>query len=271
MALLTGCGSSFTPTDGGGVDAGSMDGGATGTDASTDASTGDAGFACVPVTCDLACMHGFRRGADGCEICVCNPPPVDTCAVDADCVIARVATGCCSCEFGYPVAQVEADPCLVTRYETPPPGCLPDPDFCAMVDCAACEAAVRAYCDAGTCRSSGECALGEVQIGLECVPACTSHADCTLAADYGQCCGTCQAVPRGYLDLNECFAERQSDSACAPPAGACDDLGCPSPPSDCTAFSGSALCMDDGTCREGGSDAACPPGYHDESSVCVAD
>lgn len=267
LVLLVGCGSSFTPTDGGGLDGGAARDGATGTDAATGA---DAGF-CPPLPCTIDCEHGFVRGADGCPTCACNPPPIDTCAVDADCVLARPSTGCCGCEGGYARAQVDADPCLVERREPVPPGCRPDPELCARVDCAACEPVVRAFCDAGTCQTSGECAPGDVLYGLTCVPRCASHADCVMGADYGQCCGGCQAAPRGYLDADPCFAERRADSACAPAPGSCDGLGCASPPEDCGAFGGAVVCMEDGTCRETGSDGACPPGTHDESGVCVAD
>jgi len=45
---------------------------------------------CAPVACALACEFGFRRGADGCEICACNeppppPPPVRLCLDSASC------------------------------------------------------------------------------------------------------------------------------------------------------------------------------------------
>ncbi|MCB9593008.1 MAG: hypothetical protein H6719_09775 [Sandaracinaceae bacterium] len=261
MVLLVGCGTSVVPgTDGGGLDAAARDG-ATGSDAGP----------CGPFECTLDCEHGFTRDARGCEQCACNPPPVEACVDDTECVIARVATGCCSCERGYPRSRVDAEPCLVERGEAPPSGCLPDPEVCAAVDCAACEPLVRAFCDVDTCSQASDCLAGDVEFRQRCVPACASHADCTLAADYGSCCGGCSATPRAYFDLDPCFRERASDTSCAPAPGACDGLGCASPASDCTTFGGAAVCMADGSCREGGAGGACPAGSHDEASVCVPD
>ncbi|MFO0744605.1 MAG: Kazal-type serine protease inhibitor domain-containing protein [Myxococcota bacterium] len=34
---------------------------------------------CPGVMCDLYCPWGFQTGADGCEICACNPPPGECC------------------------------------------------------------------------------------------------------------------------------------------------------------------------------------------------
>ncbi len=45
--------------------------------------------ACAPVVCTLACQYGFQRGADGCEICACAPPPKTcgnvTCGAGLEC------------------------------------------------------------------------------------------------------------------------------------------------------------------------------------------
>jgi len=45
--------------------------------------------ACAPVVCTLACQYGFQRGADGCEICACAPPPQScgnvTCGAGLEC------------------------------------------------------------------------------------------------------------------------------------------------------------------------------------------
>lgn len=230
---------------------------------------GDGG--CEPVTCTLFCEHGFARGPDGCAVCSCAPAPDERCASDGDCAIARDVTGCCGCFDGHAAARVAAEPCLVARGETPTAACLPDPELCATVDCAACAQVVRAVCEAGACVGSDACAAGEVVFGGGCAPACASHADCTLAADYGVCCGGCTPAPVAFVEGDPCWAPRQSESSCAPAPGACDGLGCPSPASDCTAFGGVAVCMADGTCELAGADGGCPPGSSETSGVCVPD
>lgn len=265
--LVMACGSTHGVEPDGGdrdagtaTDAGGMDGGG----------ASDAG-GCVPVGCEIDCEHGLARGPDGCEICACAPAPDATCASADECVIARPTTGCCGCEQAYSRADVDADPCLVERREVPPAGCLPDPAACATIDCAACDTVVRAICEAGTCAGSSECAAGQIVFGLTCIPACASHRDCTLAADYGVCCGGCAGLPRAFVEADACFAERQSESTCAPAPGACDGLGCASPPLDCIASGAVAVCMSDGTCREGGLGGACPSGSHEDAGVCVPD
>jgi len=65
MVALMGCSTSVPAgTDGGDIDAGVTAG---------DAGDTDAGLRCTPVTCEIACEHGFARDADGCEICSCAP------------------------------------------------------------------------------------------------------------------------------------------------------------------------------------------------------
>lgn len=232
-------------------------------DATADAAT------CAPVACTLACEFGFVRGPDGCELCECAPEPDASCTDDSDCVLARNVTGCCGCEQAHPRTRVDSETCLVERGEAPVAGCLPDPEVCAVIDCAACEPVVRALCDGGTCAGSDTCGADDVVFRLGCVPRCGGHGDCTLAADYGSCCGGCSAVPTAFDEADACWAERQSDSDCAPAPGSCDDLGCPSPATDCTLFGGRAMCMEDGSCRQ--TDGGCPTGFSDVGGVCVAD
>ena len=54
--------------------------------------------ACPPVVCTLACQYGFQRGADGCEICACAPPPPScgsvTCAAGLTC--CNASCGICT-------------------------------------------------------------------------------------------------------------------------------------------------------------------------------
>lgn len=269
LVLVVGCSTSTTPD--GGTDAGVDAMGDAAVDSGTVDGTVDTGVdapSCSPVTCALACEFGFLRGADGCELCECAPAPDESCVADSDCVLARDVTGCCGCEQAHARRRTDSETCLVERGGAAPAGCLPDPELCAVVDCAACEPVVRAFCDAGTCAASDECGVGDIVFRSECTPACAGHDECTLAADYGSCCGGCTAVPTAFADGDACWAERQGDSECSPGPGACDDLGCPSPPTDCVMFGGAAVCMDDGSCRQ--SDG-CPTGFTDVDGVCVAD
>ena len=235
----------------------------------TEVPRSDAAATCPPIRCEPVCEHGLARDADGCETCTCAPPPDDSCRFDEDCALGVDVSGCCGCETGVSAARLAAEPCLIGRGESPPAGCLPDPNRCASVRCAGCEAVVRAICLDGMCAASGECAEGQVPFERGCVAACGSHDDCTLAADYESCCGSCSAVPVSFVEADPCWAESQAASECAPSAGACDGLGCPSPPTDCSAFGGAAFCMADGSCRQ--TDGECPAGTSDRDGVCVSD
>ncbi|MGE0786057.1 MAG: hypothetical protein AB7S26_10240 [Sandaracinaceae bacterium] len=233
----------------------------------------DAGGCPTLDDCPIRCEFGQSRGADGCSICACNPAP-DPCASDGDCVLAT-PPGCCACERAFTRGQVDRDVCLVARGDESgtPPGCDPDPEMCAAVDCAACEAVVRATCVAGECVASSDCAVGDIPFEQRCVSGCTEHADCAVASRYdSSCCGGCSPVPRSVIETDACWAERRSESTCPGPApGACDGLGCPSAPDDCAAFGGVAVCMEDGSCQLGGAGGECPGGTHEAGGVCAPD
>ena len=99
----------------------------------------------------------------------------------------------------------------------------------------------------GVCVGLDTCRAGEVLALGRCMPACVAHADCVLAANYGDCCGGCDAVHVATDAADPCLATSRSMSECSVPPGACDGLGCPSPPEDCTSFGGNAVCMVDGS------------------------
>lgn len=103
---------------------------------------------CEPVACDLWCEYGFQVDAEGCELCVCNPPPVDACgcASDADCV--KATSGCCPCSMGGKEAAV-AKHCLDTL-----PGCDLDPGTIACPAVYMCTGA-QAVCLGGECTLMG--------------------------------------------------------------------------------------------------------------------
>src|SRR5687767_14877860 len=67
------------------------------------------GGTCNPVTCTLACQYGFQHGADGCEICACNPPPAPvqcgptTCAAGEEC--CNESCGICTPPGGFCTQQ----------------------------------------------------------------------------------------------------------------------------------------------------------------------
>lgn len=263
LFTLIACTSSSNPPAGG--DAGSGTDSGPGADARP-TPVRDAGDICPALGCTVDCEFGQSRDENGCATCACNPAPDRSCTDEGSCVLAVDGAQCCRCFAGFPRALVDAQPCLVERLADAPAGCLPD--VCDTALCGACEPVVRATCEAGTCSASSECADGQVQYERTCAPSCTSHADCTLAADYGSCCGSCRATHTALDAADECLAERLSDSSCEPPPGSCDGLGCASPPFDC-GDSGSAVCMADGLCREGGAGGACPTGTSDDNGVCV--
>lgn len=127
-----------------------------GDDASSDAGASDVGadgsaVECTPVTCEIACPFGFARGTDGCEICACAEERVNTCLTARDCAIATDATSCCECPTAYAGAVVDREPCLVESGRSAPPGCAPDPEMCALVDCIPCEPAVGLMCSSDMC------------------------------------------------------------------------------------------------------------------------
>jgi hypothetical protein len=220
---------------------------------------------CPELTCGLMCPDGLARGADGCEVCVCNPTPDSSCTVDADCVLAVDYEDCCGCRSAYNASSIEGHSCIRAVNEPAPPGCVRE-------DCGAmcrCEFPIRAACESGTCTARTDCPMGEIMELGGCVPACTGHADCTVAADYGSCCGGCQPMTRATVDASPCLAERASDSECSPAPGSCDGLGCPSPALDCVMSGGSAVCMADGTCQLGGAGGECPAGSMEMDGVCV--
>jgi len=233
-----------------------------------DGSTTDTGMPleCADISCGLMCEHGLRLGAAGCEICECNAAPDTTCAADTDCVLSVDWTDCCQCRTAYNQATLDGHSCIAEAGAPPPAGCVQDPS-CDGAACR-CSFALRTTCEAGTCVAHDDCAAGQVLDNLDCVAACTAHTDCTVAADYGNCCGGCNVMSRERMDGDPCLAERAADTECNPAPGSCDGLGCPSPANDCSMFE-QAVCMADGTCALGGADGACPGGSMEMGGVCV--
>ncbi len=226
-------------------------------------SSTDGGSDCPAPSCGLMCSDGLKRDADGCEICECNPTPDTRCSVDDDCVLAVDHADCCGCRSAYAATSIEGHACIRPVTEPPPPGCAPD--SCTGEACR-CSYPIRAACQSGACVALDDCPAGQVQELGACVAGCASHADCTIAADYGSCCGGCTPLTRATVDANPCYAERSSDSECSP--GSCEGLGCASPALDCSTI-GTAVCMADGTCQLGGASGECPAGSMEMGGVCV--
>jgi hypothetical protein len=196
------------------------------------------------------------------------PDGSDRCTSDDDCALGVDHTDCCHCRRGFTTARVAGDLCVTPIGETAPAGCVDNPS-CDATACR-CANAVRVACESGACVGLDTCPAGEILVLGHCVPPCASHADCVLAADYGSCCGGCSAVHVAADAADPCLAVSQGESSCSPAPGSCDGLGCPSPPTDCSA-SGSAVCLEDGTCAEGGAGGACPTGTHEMGGRCVPD
>ena len=228
------------------------------------------GGECEPVTCALFCEHGFATGPDGCEVCRCNPPPEATCTVDEDCVIGRDYSDCCACPRAFSNEQVDVDLCVAAIGRPVPPDCVPSPEMCTDAMCR-CTAPVRATCVANRCLAVEDCLPGTVPVYARCVPACASHADCSVGANYGECCGGCGAHHVSLIAGDMCLAERASESSCWPAPSACDGLGCASPPDDCVATSDGAVCLEDGSCTLAGPGGSCPTGTSDDGSRCLLD
>jgi hypothetical protein len=239
-----------------------------GEDGGIDAEVGGDGGMCGAIRCEAGCT--VVTGPDGCAMCRCEPV-VETCATDADCVIAFDLAQCCgSCPWGYRADRVEAERCLVRAGDYFPADCRPAGcgDDCPAIDCAY---PPRAACEGGMCVGVYECAASEVVFRNECTPRCTTHADCVIAEDVTQCCGrTCDAYPRALTDERPCWvAEGESGGgSCPVPPDHCAGLGCATMecPSDAH-----AACMNDFTCGFVEGPEPCPPGYVDVSGRCLAE
>lgn len=160
VVLCLGCSESTPAPDTGTGDATTDAGGDASADATPDAapdaagdSGGDSGVTCTPVTCEIACPFGFARGVDGCEICECAEERINSCEAPTDCELAY-EPGCCSCTMGYASAVIDREPCIVRDGEDVPPGCMPDPEICALVDCVPCDSATSVDCTSGLCVGS---------------------------------------------------------------------------------------------------------------------
>ena len=205
---------------------------------------------------DAASIPNDGGSVDGSTRDVGQPNPNESCATDADCVIAIDTVDCCNCTQAYTRARLEVDRCVVEAsagVDSAPSDCM-RPASCEGTQCRCAAPPVRAICQNNRCVSVGPC---------------SSHADCTTAADYESCCGGCEAYHVSVVMGDRCIATSQAESECAPPSGACDGLGCPSPPLDCSSFD-NAVCMRDGTCREGGPGGTCPPGFDDVDGRCFS-
>jgi hypothetical protein len=169
--------------------------------------------------------------------------------------------------MAYAATSIEGHSCIRESDLPAPAGCIRDPS-CEGTACR-CEFPLCAVCESGACVARADCPAGEVMELGGCVPGCASHADCTLAANYGSCCGGCEALTRATVAEDACYAERASESECSPSPGACDGLGCPSPPLDCVMSGGDPVCMASGTCQLGGAGGTCPGGSMEMGGVCV--
>jgi hypothetical protein len=109
--------------------------------------------ACLPVVCDLYCENGFQIDANGCEMCVCNEPPME-CLDDSQCFNGY------HCE-------------LMDCYDS------------TGLDCNGGGICVK-DADPNQCGSDISCAMGEVCVNGECVP----EPSCDCYEIYSPVCGT---------------------------------------------------------------------------------
>jgi hypothetical protein len=161
-------------------------------------------------------------------VCRCEPPP---CTSDADCVVATDIDECCgSCPWAYHVDDVRVDACLVRFGDPQPVTCQPEacpPSPCPAIDCAF---SPHAACVAGECVGRSECPAGTVLSGTECIPACTTDADCVVATLVGGCCGSCaQSMHRELVASRPCLTTEDDPMPpeCAPDLELCAAVDCP--------------------------------------------
>jgi hypothetical protein len=156
---------------------------------------------CAPVTCEMACEHGFAEGEDGCEICACRdapclaPNPVG-CATSGcpDGQVCETTAGCapssCACDT--------ATASWVCTEDCGGGVCVPEPVVCALPDPSGC---VQTGCPSGeVCDTT-----------LGCYP---SNCACDVSGAWicTEDCGGGQCV---------------EDSPCGPSPAGCTQVGCP--------------------------------------------
>ena len=259
---LTACGSSHGADRDGGArdgstaaDAGGRDGGQGGDDAG----------ACAAIRCPVECSLGV--GSDGCPTCRC---PEGACTNDDDCVIARRLDLCCGeCPRAVSRVETEANVCLARFGDPAPSSCYPA--TCGDEPCLpeACAPGLAAECGPDNRCTERSCAPDEVEgPGGECVPRCTSHADCVMATHVVGCCYDCQgAYHRSLAAERPCLATADGvpPSECMGDLDFCSAADCP----DIDCVEGHAVCMDSGDCQVASDPLPCPPGSRDDGRVCT--
>ncbi len=211
---------------------------------------------CPAVACTLACQYGFQKGPDGCEICVCNPPPPPdsghmcgpVCAIYCEFGNVLDANGCptCACNPAPDSGRTCGPVCAIyCEY-----GNQLGPDGCPLCACNPPPADAGTKVDAG---SPTQCGFAVCQPGTECCNAscgictppgfaCTQQAcacapvACALACQFGfkkgpDGCDLCECAPAPVTCGNvTCGAGlvccNASCGICTPPSGACIQVAC---------------------------------------------
>ena len=58
---------------------------------------------CQPVTCELACTHGFKKDPNGCDVCECAPDPAAAACTPVTCELF--------CENGFATDERGCEKC----------------------------------------------------------------------------------------------------------------------------------------------------------------
>jgi hypothetical protein len=211
------------------VTCGGTGGGSGGAGGGGTGGSGGGGHQCGPVVCTLACQYGYEHDSNGCEICVCKPPPADagtgracgpvTCGSNEICCDA-------SCGICAPMGGVcPAVACTDAGHPPPHDGGASQP--CGFNSCGPGTECCNPSC--GICVPTGG-ACSQV-LCAPCAPV-----TCTLACPQGyqrnaNGCEICACAPPpptcGNVTCNsglECC--NSSCGICTPPGGACVQLAC---------------------------------------------
>ncbi len=155
------------------------------------------------------------------------------CTEAGDCLVAYWADQCCPCPIPATAAQVEAEPCLVSIYQSYiPPECYVG---CPDVDCPPC-----VNWDGPVTCAADQCVWNE--------GGCNVDDDCLLVIEVDECCTQAFAMSRNDISSDPCLvfwppSDRISDTCRAQWETNCDLINCTwSPPDTRNAVCGSSGC-----------------------------
>jgi len=189
--------------------------------------------ACEPVVCELACVNGYAKDADGCEICECNPCEPVACDLYCKYGFAKGDDGCEVCECNS--CQTDADCPQIQCIKAPCPQYSCVNGECVM------DTVLEPQCEAffSHCSCSWICVPVSDEPRPDCAMACQtivnpelSKPECVLVN--GECVektSSCTDSDNGkvyYVKGTVTYGSESKTDSCAYCTGAClpDDLDC---------------------------------------------